>query len=124
MPSANAHSEQASYNEDVYRELGGVGAVRSDWALTVLFYVAVHEIQAFLVRQGAHPPPGRGWDHTARKSVLRANPDWQQLGALLERFLDQSARARYECWRPATKDLQLAEVLLQLIRDEITQLSQ
>lgn len=125
MPSADEHREWAASNETFYGELGGQNAERPDWAFTALFYVAVHEIKAFLVDHRAdasllygHMPK----NHTEIKAVLRDTSAWKDLGKMYERFLSQSKRPRYKCHSPLPFELQLAERQVSDIRAEIQRL--
>jgi hypothetical protein len=57
-PSPKDHREWATRNEEFYsQQLGGCDAKQADWGLTVLFYAAVHEVQAFLKEHRADIKP-------------------------------------------------------------------
>jgi hypothetical protein len=95
-------------NVEFYRQLRRGMPTQRDWALTVLFYVAVHDVKAFFVVNRAHfasqggKLPQSHWDV---KGALRANPKWRTLGGLYESFFALSRRTRYGCWMPSEGDL-------------------
>lgn len=125
MPSASDHDQQAADNEAFYRqELGGAKAARSEWAMTALFYCAVHEVQAFLVRKrqylhsvGVARLPRR---HQDRLTVLHDH--FPTLEPLYRSLKDWSEDARYECATFTEPQLRLAEATLNNLRAEIAQL--
>lgn len=101
MPSASEHEEQAASNRDFYRDLGGDSAERSDWAMTALFYIAVQEVQALIVRKGWRvADAGRQIipkTHHHREQAIRENcPEIFGEYRLLK---DWSKAARYDCER-------------------------
>lgn len=124
MPSASEHEEQAASNEDHYRELGGDAAVRSDWAMTVLYYAAVQHIQALIVR--------KGWkvkykgklrfpaEHGERLQVIHR--ECQQIEADFRTLKGWSEDARYECEKFDGK-LAFARAALESIKAEIAAIS-
>ena len=123
MPSAEEHRAQAAENEAFYAELRDT---RPDWALTVLFYVIVHEIQAFLAdRRGTIIGYGLPWpitNHHERKAALRRHPPWARLASYYGSFEGWSRKTRYECFKPDPQRLTEMEGLLARIRAEIQQL--
>ena len=121
MASAKRHREKAAENEVLYQELKAGSPARPDWALTVLFYAAVHEIIAFLrVNQttvdsyGAFPKR-----HSEVISLLSDHAPWSPLADQYKTFLIWSSRARYDLWEPGETDLKIAELQLQMVRDFI-----
>ena len=116
MPiSAAEHQSWAQQNEAFYRHIGGSRSQWPDWAMTALFYTAVHEIQAALVADGARPG-----DHKERQRVLREK--WPTLATVYETLFTRSKQARYGCQRHSQADLALAEAALQQVRREIAKL--
>lgn len=53
MPAKDDHVDQAKHNFDFFQSLDK--ETYSDWAVTVLFYTALHYIDAFLATQSIHP---------------------------------------------------------------------
>lgn len=108
MPSAAKHSEQEQRNDDVYRNvIRRDNPAYSEWAMTAIFYRAVHTIDCFLA-SGTHAfhPVG----HPDRRKALErlgkqlaAAKYWQLKGA--------SQRARYGCERFTDAELDSYEEL-------------
>lgn len=121
MASAQTHRDKAQENEAFALEIEAGTPKRPDWALTLLFYAAVHEVLAFLVDNRAICEtygefPKR---HSERIALLDTHTPWRPLAALYKDFLIWSSKARYDLWPPGDNDLQLAKVQLRFIRDFI-----
>ena len=90
MPNSTDHILQAKHNEDFYQVIDK--KLYSDWAMTVLFYAALHYIDAFLDRVGIDPGGHQERDKLVqnRKELC---PIWHQYKFLKNR----SINARYYC---------------------------
>jgi uncharacterized protein (UPF0332 family) len=122
VPSARAHQQQAADNESFYRQqLGGASAARSDWAMTAIFYTAVHEVQALIVR--------KGWTIRDHGQFRIPETHGQRLQAI-KRYCGQiegeyrdlktwSEGGRYNCQTYTPQDLQNAERVLASLRNKI-----
>jgi hypothetical protein len=117
-PTAEEHRSWAQQNEAFYNHLRSGDEEWPGWPMTVLFYVAVHEVLAFLVERGVRPG-----SHEATRRMLRAKAEWTRLGAMYEQFLGYSRDARYRCVDHGEPQLTLAESLLAQIRSEVASLS-
>jgi hypothetical protein len=123
--SAARHKRIATSNEAFYRSIGGNACAHTDWAMTVLFYVALHEIQCFLhtrtttLTQNQLPVPA---SHRDRKDVLRRITPWQTVAAMYDQFYGWSKRTRYAGWQPSAFELNVAEANLSLLRGELASL--
>jgi hypothetical protein len=85
--------------------------------MTVLFYIAVHEVEAALLASGENPSKNRQQRRSAARRKLRAAaPAFEQLEGL-------SRDARYECVRHTQADLGLAEARLAFIRQEVSKVA-
>jgi hypothetical protein len=112
------HQSWSEANEAFYRDvLAGDKSPNPDWAMTVLFYAAVHAIEAALVHVGAK---GRR-THTTRKEELDKR-GWRTLTALYGTLYTRSLDSRYHCIRPSQMQLALAEQALSQVRAEIAAL--
>ena len=116
MPTAAEHHAWALQNETFYNELGGCQSQQPDWAMTVLYYVALHEIEAALVSDGC-----RVHSHEERKAKMQQK--WPILRRWHDHLYQHSRDARYRCRRPSQKDLTLAEAALRGVRDEIAKIT-
>lgn len=101
MATEEAHRKQEARNWAFYRFLGGSSAVYCDWAVTAVFYAAVHRVEAFLIKKGV---PGSG-DHVARRDGLRQLRCFKA-EKTLKKLETASREARYFCRTDFTpKDL-------------------
>ena len=126
MPSASDHEQQAARNEKFYKDtLGGADTQFPDWAMTVLFYTAVHDVQAFLQRKRAdlraRGVPRLPRRHHDRQALL--HNFWPTLELCYTNLKDWSEDARYDCGKFSKAQLQLAERELRNLRNEIKRLS-
>jgi hypothetical protein len=125
VASASRHREWAARNEAIYKDVRQLHPEWSDWAITILFYAALHELKAVFIDAKPHFQAQNlaiPQTHAEIKAALRTHPPWKVLAAHYGSFLGWSKRARYHCYLPADMDLDLAERELKLIRDEISAL--
>ncbi len=90
MPKKDKHLSKAADNEKFALSLNLSPAVNVDWAVTALFYAAVHYVEAYLAQKNLHST-----DHRARDSSIQRDKD---LKALYNEYVDlknQSVNARY-----------------------------
>jgi hypothetical protein len=112
MATSRDHWEQARGNEGFYEEIGADRSSTPEWAMTALFYAALHYAQAAFVFLGVSPS-----DHTERKRALRTT--FRSVAPVYEALEDASRRARYECDKPQPGELQKAQKSLRDIAGEI-----
>ena|ERR1700742_244492 len=106
MPSIDAHVKQAQGNEQFYLDvLGGEASSTPEWAMTALFYAAVHYVQAGCVHFGACPK-----DHGMRKEAIQTH--FREIRAAYSKLYQDSRDARYECIKHQSSELRNAESLL------------
>ena len=111
MPWTQQHMAQAEHNQAL---LAHIEPSFRDWRVTVLFYVAVHLVEAFL-------DPKHSGDHGDRSRYLwamRGRPTFDGVGvygAYCELF-NLSREARYDCICLSEDDEKDAESALQKIR--------
>ena len=118
MASAQDHRDCAAENERLYNFIGGADSDWPDWAVTVAFYVIVHEASAFLADRKLPVPRG----HDGMKVALGADPAWANLLGYYESAQGDANRTRYRCYRPQKQEVQLAAVRIGLVRAEIAAL--
>ena len=112
MASSKDHWEQARGNEGFYEEIGADQSRTPDWAMTILFYAALHYATAAFVQQGMALA-----SHSELKKTMRER--FQSIAPVYESLEDASRRARYYCERPKRDELQRAMKHLRHISDEI-----
>ncbi len=99
MASVVEHLAQARHNEAFLASLDLPTTPYLDWAVTAIFYAALHYLRGLLARHHVTNISRYGEMDTAfdRLAVLRGNPgiyiDYRQLK-------DDSRAARYNMWRP------------------------
>ncbi|MBM4041274.1 MAG: hypothetical protein FJ290_22455 [Planctomycetes bacterium] len=97
MTTREQHLAQAKANKAFYEELLDRPEYH-DWALTVLFYAALHYVDAFLYP--SDPP-----DHSTRNKLISRSPTLRSLYRKYRRLQDRSQDARYECYDPTREEL-------------------
>lgn len=100
MPDVASHLNQARHNEGFYTATDK--NVYSDWAMTAIYYAALHYIDAFLASVGVLDPGAhKGRDEEfGRKAVLRpVYPEYFRLK-------NRSENARYYCRRYPMAELE------------------
>ena len=90
MPSRDEHLERARQNEEFAGSLDIDRAIQADWAVTILFYSALHYVDAYLAVKSYHPP-----DHDARDSEIENNGSLADIYKDYRRLKDRSREARY-----------------------------
>ena len=100
MPDTVAHREQAEHNLRMYDSMDR--SAYSDWAATVLFYAALHYVDAFLARKLHYHPRG----HADRDKLLHTVHALKKIRVEYRELKDCSHNARYSPpYRPAPREL-------------------
>lgn len=89
MPKKDEHVEKAERNE-AFAEYLATKSKYIDWAVTVLFYAAVHYIDAVLAVSQVHPE-----DHKERKAAIAVNDTLKIVYAEYRKLETLSWNARY-----------------------------
>lgn len=100
-PEAQAQLAQARRNHRLFEQLWMAGEFL-DWSIIVLFYTALHLVDAHAAQAGI--PPFQ--NHVERRGYV-----YQEVRLIWRRyrFLDNdSRRARYELWLPTNVDVEIA----------------
>lgn len=102
MPTKEQHIEQANHDDQFWNSLNPGNTQYIDWVVCVIFYEAVHWIEAFLATKGLHPRT-----HVTRQvSMLHYS---YELGPILDDFKylkNDSENARYRCYKHPLSDVQ------------------
>ena len=91
MPDFQQHLLRAKQNEVLARELPKVDGFYVDWAITVLFYSALHYIDAYLAGKNKHPR-----NHQVRDEEVEANGAISDIFEDYRRLKDMSRSAPYQ----------------------------
>jgi hypothetical protein len=93
MPTEAEHIAKAESNEGLFQELVTSGR-HVDWQVTVLFYAALHYVDAWLSRSAIHPHT-----HVERRHFVRKDRALHRLYGHYSRLDDRSQDARYTAIR-------------------------
>jgi len=105
MRSFGEHQAQETRNWEFYGRIDGQKAKHSEWAMTVIFYAAVHHTTAFLAGKGR-----RVGSHADRQRQLRLLKK-DDAADTYEQLFQASRKARYECQQFTSLELFKYEAL-------------
>jgi hypothetical protein len=91
VPTREAHIIRARQNEAFARTLNLEDSLKVDWAITILFYSALHYVDAYFAIKPLHPP-----NHEQRDAAIARNPSLDPIWPDYRRLKDRSEAARYE----------------------------
>jgi hypothetical protein len=93
LPSREDHLKQARHNSEFYDSIDK--SLFPDWAVTVLFYTALHYIDSFLAQ--IKPPPGiHPLKHQVRDNAVALVAELKPIFANYSFLKNQSFNARYK----------------------------
>ena len=113
MPKPNEHLSWARQNETFADTLDADTQVEANWAVTALFYAAVHYVNAYLVSRGLARQ-----DHAVREASMR-QPFFDPVRTKYKRLKDMSREARYEIAPYCQRDVERAKGLLNEIKNHV-----
>jgi hypothetical protein len=106
MPTSADHLAWAAQNENAFKKMR---AKWPDWAMTALFYTALHEVQALFLDTTSDRPV----QHSGRNAKINAN--WgASIYAPYTWLYQRSRTARYDCAMPS--EAKLNEAVLSLAK--------
>lgn len=118
MPNVADHILQVQHNETFYHATDK--SVYSDWAMTAVYYAALHYVDAFLAQVGIIDPGG----HDVRDQEVHRRAELRPIVSSYFRLKSRSRSARYYCTTYPHSELQRSfEVDLRAIRDRLLPLS-
>lgn len=91
MPSRDVHLTRAEQNEQFARTLNLDDSFYTDWAIAILFYSALHYIDAYFALTHVHPR-----DHDKRDAAIEKNGTLTEIYRDYRRLKDVSEDARYD----------------------------
>jgi hypothetical protein len=91
VATVDEHLDQFEHNLEVARRLAGTDD-NWDWALTALFYAALHLCQAYMSRQGLQAD-----SHRKRERQMLASSELQPVLNHYKALRNDSEEARYDC---------------------------
>ncbi len=90
MPSSARHVQQALHNYAVYQYLNASSQPATDWQVTMLFYAALHYVDAYLGKMNVHPR-----SHEDRDAYVSVVADLRRVASSYLQLRDRSMDARY-----------------------------
>ena len=112
MPTKEEHLIQAERNEKLAATLAHTQY--TEWTVTVLFYAAVHYIEAFLAVRQIHCD-----QHSERNEYVRKIPQLRTIGREYLRLRTISRQARYYAQPITGEDVRVAQENLNAIAKQI-----
>jgi hypothetical protein len=91
LPSQQEHMQKAAGNAAFALSIPLTDQTRIDWALVILFYAAVHYIEAYLASSGQHLK-----NHTTRDSMVGRDSSLRPVFADYQDLKFYGFNARYE----------------------------
>ena len=111
LPSVTQHLSWAENNEGLVEIFRTTDSFEINWAIPVVFYAAVHYVDAYLVRfrQRQH-------DHFGREREVQIDPYLSTIWKDYRRLKNLSRAARYECAPYFLKELNESKLRLASIK--------
>jgi uncharacterized protein (UPF0332 family) len=91
MPSVNEHIQQAEKNERFFNDFDLKNTQFLDWAITALFYSALHYVDAYLATKSQHP-----FNHRKRDWRLTKEQKLKNIYSYYVELKNRSEDARYK----------------------------
>lgn len=90
MPTVKEHINKAKYNENFFEDIRNS---YPDWAITGLFYSALHYVDAFLKSKQISAE-----DHKTRSWFINSTKQLKSIYSEYRAMYDYSVNARYKMW--------------------------
>jgi hypothetical protein len=113
----NDHLAKAERNRDFARNLPKRDATHTGWALTALFYAALHYVSGYLIEFNFSTR-----DHDEMKAELRRNPMLTPIFNDYADLLDFSFNARYRMRHYGANDFARADAIFKRIEKRVRDL--
>lgn len=91
MPALKKHIQQAEKNEEFFSSFNLKNTRFLDWAITALFYSALHYVDAYLATKSQHP-----FNHRDRGQWLTKEQNLKYIYYDYEELKNRSEDARYK----------------------------
>jgi len=117
VPRPDEHLTKAENNEKLARATNRVPfAGCAEWAISMLFYAALHRIQAYLSAKGSRP-----LSHQDRDREIESNGSLSAIYGDYRRLKDMSRAARYEMPNYVQEDFAKAAARLEKIKNHMSE---
>jgi hypothetical protein len=115
VPDRNEHLTRARQTESLASSLNANLGVVVDWAITMLFYAALHYVDAYLAGKNMHP-----LSHDQRDREIESNGSLSVIYNDYRRLKDLSRAARYEIANFPKEKLDIARMRLISIKKHLS----
>lgn len=113
MPNTDSHLQQATRNESFVSHIEKATEPFTDWALTGLFYSAVHYAEAFFALSNTH-----SLSHPSRSSLI-GHRFPRSISIAYEKLRNAAYRARYMCVPFGPDDIIKGKKNLEIFKEHI-----
>jgi hypothetical protein len=118
LPTKEEHIQKAEGNEAFAISIEQDNQTRIDWTLVILFYAAVHYVEAYLAKHlGMHLR-----SHTTRDTYVGRESNLKKIFSPYQHLKFYGYNARYELYGFTVKDTQAAVKDLAAIKTHLTPL--
>ena len=117
MPSQRAHAFQVLHNREFLATFDLDNSPFLDWAVTVVFYTAIHLVEQFLARKGQDL-----LSHETRERFISQSADLKPIWSVYRELKYQSERARYLVARLQPDEVRNLEGKLRQVETHIQEL--
>ncbi len=118
MPQKDEHINWATHNRDFWTSIDLENTPFRDWAVTGIFYEAMHWVEAFLASKGYH-----SGNHPERTRNMRLyKSDFKPIQTDYDTLKQDSETARYDCYKHTAKEARQLIPLVDNIKGHIYQL--
>lgn len=117
MPKTKEHLRKATDNESFADSLDLKVPVNVDWAITALFYAALHYVEAYFAIRNFHSP-----DHRTRDSAIHRDQGVKVIFDDYSELKNYSINARYYIWRHPPPAVANLKANLSKIKQQVTTL--
>ncbi|MGA3081985.1 MAG: hypothetical protein ABSD44_11450 [Terracidiphilus sp.] len=118
MPTKTQHVQKAEGNETFAKSIDTTSQARIDWKLVILFYAAVHYVEAYLaMSSGTHLR-----SHTTRDNYISKESNLKKIRVSYAHLKYYGYNARYEFDGFTAKDVREASGYLSQVKAELVPL--
>jgi hypothetical protein len=111
LETSYRHINWARQNEEFAKSLDPKFNIDANWAITAVFYAAVHYVDAYFAARGQRPV-----DHDEREQKLNRDDFFASVRKIYKELKRLSREARYEMAPYGEKEVRQSQALLEHIR--------
>ena len=114
MPSHSQHIDKFKHNIK-FIDSGEISSKHNDWKVTIIFYAAVHLIEAYLSQNGYHTE-----SHKSRFNWINKIPSLKAIAIDYQTLYNYSIKSRYMCYHYKDDEVEVIRGLLDNIKSKIS----